>query len=437
MKFIALIITFFFLNFGLNAQTKTYTLVQYLNQVKAYSKDLKLAKQELEAAKVNKKQAVSLALPHISAKADYKRNLKDMFMYVDFSVLNGEGGTEKFKINRKNEFGFTAVLNQTLFSIKVGNALTAAKQYQKLVDYLYESSYQKIITTAKKGFYQALLLNKVWEVREASQNNAYENYLDMKKKFESGIISEFQLMQAEVRWKDQIPQTTEARRNYKMLLVNLKTFAGIPVEQEITFAGEPEDYPNLPERIAFESILRQRPDFNALLWEEKLKSTKVKSDRAEHFPSLTGSLAYGYSAQSDAYALDEENNALVAGVTLSIPLFTGGYISSQVQKSQIELNKTRINMERSKDDIYQQIASIRLRLNEAQERIHSTTATMRSAEKAFQIAEVTAKNGLATQLELKDSRIVFDQAKLAYHAAIFNYLCAYFDWEQAVGMVKD
>jgi hypothetical protein len=37
------------------------------------------------------------------------------------------------------------------------------------------------------------------------------------------------------------------------------------------------------------------------------------------------------------------------------------------------------------------------------------------------------------QLELKDVRVLYDQATLNCYASIYDYLDAYFDWEQATG----
>ena len=62
---------------------------------------------------------------------------------------------------------------------------------------------------------------------------------------------------------------------------------------------------------------------------------------------------------------------------------------------------------------------------------------MKAAEKAFKIAETTAQSGLATQLQLKDARVGFDQAKMNQYAAVFDYMYAYFQWEKAVGKVKE
>ena len=72
-------------------------------------------------------------------------------------------------------------------------------------------------------------------------------------------------------------------------------------------------------------------------------------------------------------------------------------------------------------------------MEEACKRIQSASKSLETAKKAFKIAEITAANGLATQLELKDARVIYDQAILNGYAATYDYLDAYFDWEQATG----
>ena len=59
-----------------------------------------------------------------------------------------------------------------------------------------------IINLVKKALYQALLLQKVWEVTVQSENSAKDNYENTKLKFESGTVSEFDLLQAETRWHE-------------------------------------------------------------------------------------------------------------------------------------------------------------------------------------------------------------------------------------------
>jgi outer membrane protein TolC len=100
------------------------------------------------------------------------------------------------------------------------------------------------------------------------------------------------------------------------------------------------------------------------------------------------------------------------------------------------LDKTRIKIDQSKEKIYNEIHNIQLRLEEAQKRILSGRKSLQTAQKAFEIAQISADNGLATQLELKDVRMLYDQATLNSYASIYDYLDAYFDWEQASGQLN-
>ncbi len=221
------------------AGSATYNLDQFIALVEANSMDLRIAKKELEMADARYREALSTALPKIYAEASYNRNLARMFLYVDFPDMEtGEMTSQKFQISYNNDFSATARLQQTLFSLQVGDALRAAKQYDKLTEYVYQYSYQMIISIARKGFYRALMLKKIWDVKAAAEQNAGENYQNVQQKFENGLVSEFDLLQAEVNWKNKIPETTQAKRNYEMGMIMLKNFAGIPVEDELILEGE-------------------------------------------------------------------------------------------------------------------------------------------------------------------------------------------------------
>jgi outer membrane protein TolC len=426
-----------FLLLASNILAQEYDLDAFIKLVEKNSKDLRMAQKELEMADAQYKEALSTALPKIMAEATYNRNLGKMYLYVDFPDFEtGEITKQKFQISYNNDYSATAVLQQTLFSLQVGDALRAATQYEKLTEYIYETSHQTIVAIAKKGFYRALLLHKIWEVNEAAEKNAMENYENVKQKFNNGLVSEYDLLQAEVNWKNKIPETSLSKRNYEMGLVLLKNFAGISVDTNISLAGSLETFPSLPDSLTFDEILKARPDFNALLWEKNLRETAVSAEKSNHYPYLTGHFVYNFTAASDEFNLDRKNNAYFVGVTLQLPIFTGGYTSAQVQKARINLDKTEIRLLQSQDDISRSIKNIRLRLREASSRIQSAGATRESARRAFEIAQSSADNGMATQLELNASRIQLEMAALNYYVATYDYLDAYYDWQLAIGAVK-
>jgi outer membrane protein len=423
---------------GLVVGAETHDLQSFLSLVEQHNRDLQLAQKELDLAKTQKKEALSRALPNISAQGNYTRNLGRRFLYIDFpDFQTGQTTQQKFQISYWNEFGFNLGVSQTLFSFDVGQGLKAAKQYETLTDYSYEAQYQTILSFAKKAFFQALLLKKVWEVSEASEENAKENYELVEKKYENGVVSRLQLLQAEVRWKNIQPETMKARRNYELVMNSLKTFAGIPEEEDIALEGNLDVFPVMPEEESPEMVLEKRPDFNALLWEKELRKTDVKARSAGYYPSLKANFVlYNLSALSDRFKLDRKNITYWIGLSLNIPIWDGGQTAAQVNRAKIELEKSRIKVEKSREDILTELQNVYLRLTESDARVEAGKQGVETAEMAFKVAESSAKNGLATQLELKDARLLYDQALLNYYSGVYDYLAAYFDWELATGRVK-
>ncbi|MBI1931208.1 MAG: TolC family protein [Ignavibacteriales bacterium] len=433
-KFVILLI----LVFSVKISSQTYDINSFLELVKKNNKDIQIALKDLDIAETQDAQARSNAYPQISAKAGYNRNLKDAYLFVDFGSLMGEstGAPQKFKINYKNEFSAQAVISQQVFNFSVFNAIKAAEQYQKLTDYIFDATLQGIINGSKKAFYQTLLLKKVLDVNNEASKNAEENYSNMKKKFDSGLASEFELLQAEVRYQNYLPLVSQSERNYNLALNSLKLLAGLKPQENFEIAGELEKIDEKPQMMELNEVLAKRPDYNALLWEKNLRETNVDVEFSGHLPSLYASLAYQYSSQSDYFKFERENNYIIAGLTLNIPIFTGWNTSAKVQKAKIEAEQSDLKLSKTENEIYIQIKNLDLKLKEAENRILSAETTFKIAKKAFDIAKISSENGLATQLELKDASVGYDQAQLNYFAAIYEYLEAYFDWELAVGIAK-
>ena len=450
-KFLIIISTIMFTQVNIG---QTYNLNDFIELVKKNNKDILIAAKDLEIADAQDAMARSGAYPYISASAGYNRNLKEAYMFFDASDLFGSAPTtgddgsgageqtevssapSKFKINYKNEFSAGAVINQQIFNWSVFNAIKAAEEYEKLTDHVFDATKKGVINGSKKAFYQTLLLKEIWDVNKESEKNAHENYINIKKKFEVGLSSEFDLLQAEVRWQNYIPELTKSERNYKLAVNSLKTLAGLNYSEPFNIEGELKIVNEKPNRIEMADVLNNRSDYSAMVWERKLRESNVKYEWAGHMPSLSASLAYQYSALSDVFKFERENNYLIAGLSLQIPIFSGGLTSAKVQQAEIEVDQTNLKISKFENEIFTEINNLELKLTEAEKRIASAESTFKTAKKAFEIAEITFENGLATQLQLKDARLGYDQAKLNYYAAVYEHLEAYFDWELAVGIMN-
>lgn len=427
MKIILFISTLF-----ITLSAQSLNIDTYLELIRKNNKDILLAAKDVEYSQAQKDEAQGNAYPSLSAEGNYKRYLKDSYMFVDMPGI----GKQEFKVTKKNDFSFQTVLVQPIFNYTVFNAIKAAREYEELTNYTYQATVDAVLNGAKKAFYQTLLLHKIIEVKKISEENARLNYEQVKSKFETGIASKFELLQAEVRWKNSIPETQQAERNYKLALNSLKILGGIPVENNLVLIGNLESFPLKPDDFSINESLKRRSDYNAMIWENNLRTTNISVEESGHYPTLYANMAYSYSSQSDKFDFSNQNNVVVAGLNLRIPIFNGWQTTSKVQKAKIEVEKSQIRINKFKEKVATDLTNINLRLEEALKRIQSANVTMETAKQAVLIAETSAKNGLATQLELKDANGLNEQSQLAYYAAVYEYLESYFDWEFTSGMIK-
>ena len=414
-------------------------LATFIDLVESNSLDLENARTDRSLAEVQEQLARTQLYPNIGGEIGYNRNLLDVEqeLPIGASTTAVQGiyplQTQEMDVNSDNEFTMGFSLQQNLFNMSVFRALEASEQFTNLTGTAYEVARQGILTEAKRLFFQTLLLQEVLEVRRASEEIARDNYLETQRRFENGVASRLEVLRAEVNWKITQPDTSQAERNLNVALQNLRNFAGLDRTTEVVLTETLDEYPPLP---SFENAFdrrNNRPDYQALAAQRRLRELNVAAERAKFYPSLSASLTYGWQSSGDDFDLSNGSDSLSAGLSLTIPIFYGGSRFASLNQARLELQKTTTEIALQDDTIATELETLRLTLEEANLRISSAEQTLETAERAYEVSQTSVDNGLATQLELKDARVSLERARLNYVSAVFDYLSAYFDWQLATG----
>ncbi len=418
-----------------------YSLEEYVKLVEENSKDLSLARFDRKLAENQKDQASSAIRPMVSGSVGYTRNLLEITAPYPVGAdagIDPISGLHLIKymdvpVKSDNEYSLSLGLQQTLFDMKAFKAIEASEKYISLTGSVYEATRQGIITGAKKLYFQTVLLEEVYLVKKSTEENAYEAWKDTFLKFENDLASELDVLQAEVNWQMNVPETTLAMRNRDLALSNLKHMAGIDFDEVLVLTDELVMMENSPEEVSFGNILSSRPDFQALKLGNQLNDINISAKKSEFFPKLTATAGYGWQVSDDGFDLSDGTKALSVGLNLSVPIYYGGIRFSQLEEARIESDKAELQMLKKHDEIRMEINNLDLLLSESLDRIQSAESTLNTAEKAYSIMEVTSRNGMATPLDLKDALLNLEGARLNYYVAVYDYLDAYFSWQQAVG----
>jgi outer membrane protein TolC len=143
-----------------------------------------------------------------------------------------------------------------------------------------------------------------------------------------------------------------------------------------------------------------------------VQQNQFRIARAQRLPGLALSTQYGRIAypSNGLPAWDQYYPNWTVTATLSVPLFTGGRITGDEMVARANLTEARENYQQTKElaalDSRQAIAD----LEQAVAAWKASSGTSEQAAKAYRIAEVRYKEGISTQLELSESRLLLEQA---------------------------
>ncbi len=112
------------------------------------------------------------------------------------------------------------------------------------------------------------------------------------------------------------------------------------------------------------------------------------------------------------------------GLSLSIPIFSGGQRWNRVKSAQVQVDEMRFQRENLERSLLMQVELAYDNIKKNVQQIASSSESVRQAERAYNIMEQSFGIGAASYLNLRDSELALTQSRLAYYQSIFNYLVA-------------
>jgi outer membrane protein TolC len=152
----------------------------------------------------------------------------------------------------------------------------------------------------------------------------------------------------------------------------------------------------------------------------------VRVAKAQRFPSISLSSQYGavaYPLNGLPGSNDFRANWTI-GVSTQIPIFTGGRIRGDELVAQGNLSEARARLQQVREFAALDARVALNALNQARSSWEASRGTAEQASRAYQIAEVRYREGISTQLELNDSRILLEQATMNRALAARNFQIA-------------
>ena len=449
-------LSIFLLSGLVNAQSQILTLEEAIQLAIENNKDIKVSYLNTEKSSAAVREAFGYALPSIDASANFSHFLKKPLMpFPDFGALltNAtysilfdenviprddskfvpvETQLQSFALN--NAYTASLTLTQVLFSSAVFEGIGATKTFYELSKAELNNTVSKTVLSVQKAFYGVLLAKAVLDITNASFTNAQENFNNVKALYGEGMVSEFDMLQAEVQVENIRPVLLSIENLLLTANNGLKIVIGIDQAEEVDVSGEITldsiDINNEDELI--QEALASNFDIKSLDLKKQVDEAFIQLDVSEYWPTLAAFGNYTYAGSSDALNFQNYDYSTV-GLSLTFNLWQGNRTKNAVEQSTITFKQTEEQLLLLKDYTILEVKSKVQELRRVKSLLEVQERTVKLAQRAYDISKVRYQEGAGSQLELQNADQDLRQARLNRVQAIHSYLVTKYELDQLLG----
>lgn len=357
-----------------------------------------------------------------------------------FSRCSSGGGIDFTKVGfgSKNQYqlGLTGSVN--LFAggrISAQNA--AATAGRRSADIELSAQRAQLRLDVAQAYFDAALADRLVVIADSSLMQTEEALRQTSLARQVGNQSEFELLRARVTRDNQVPVLLQAKTAREVSYLRLKQLLNLPYSDSLSLTdGIGDDVPTgtmsvasntntaanaAAKVVALTDSLVQRSDTSAdaratvrqLGESVNAQEAQRRVTKSEYLPAVTLSSSYGRVAFPASGIPDW--NAFVNNWTItlgaSVPIFTGGRIRGENVVAAANVAEAKARLQQTREfaalDARQAVAT----LEQAAATLAASAGTAEQASRAYTIAEVRFREGLSTQLELTESRVLLQQAR--------------------------
>lgn len=340
----------------------------------------------------------------------------------------GFGGIdfEKVGFGAKNQYQFGLQGSVDLFTGGRTQALNrAANAGKRSADIELTAQRAQLTLNVTEAYFDAALADRLVAIAESSLAWTERALNQTSLARQVGNTSEFDLLRAQVTRDNQRPALIQRRWERDLAYLRLKQLLNVPYEETVTLTtqvGDDERSMGAVRAVAAvtgaptggppDTSSANRAPVRQLAEALQAQQAQLAVTRSQKWPTL--SLSTQYARLNFAPGAPKFDNLLTnwnVTVAASMPLFTGGRIKGEEMASRAAVEESAARLEQTRKlaslDTRQSVAQ----LEQAEATLAASQGTSEQALKAYRIAEVRFTEGLSTQLELSESRLLLEQAQ--------------------------
>jgi outer membrane protein TolC len=397
-----------------------------IQQAREHNYAIQQAQARFDEAEGSTLTAQAGRLPAVDLVASYNR--------VDENRLESFGGAA---FGDSQSWRADILATQPLYTGgAVSSSIQAARASQASAEAQITQAFQDAMLSVHQVWYAVLLAREEVKVRQASIELLEKQLKQTRDRFETGSVSRFDLLRAEVELANGRPPLIRAQNQYRLAIVDLLRVIGLeaPAGMDPEIRGELLYEPVEMDLTEALSIARQnRPEFQSLDKLIEASEAQVKGAKSGLLPSLNLVAGYGIQKSNFSDKLDDTVEGWTVGLEGAWRIWDGQATRGQIISARSRLRQTELTREELDLQVGSQVREALSRIQEAKELVEASRKVVEQAEEALSLAEDRYSVGSAIQLEVFVAQLSLTGARTNEVQALHDYNVAAVRLDWALG----
>ncbi len=381
--------------------TEGWTLRQCIDYALQHNIQIRTQEVSLETADASLEQAKAQQYPTLNFSSSFGTNFQNVSTYNEYMEKNGG-------VSVSNSFG----LNSGLSLYQGGRLRNTVRQSQVQRDASeldVEQARIDLEISVAQAFLQVLYNREALDLNRQAEELSARQVDRGQQLFEAGSISRVELSQLKSQHASDQYQTVAAENTLESARLQLKQLLELGLDEpfevrypEIDDAVVGMPVPDLAD--AYAEALATLPQIRSSELDLESAELGVKIAQGSALPSISmnAGLSTGYSSGTGVTYFDQLGNKLgeSLGLNLSLPIFNGKQVRTNVRKAQLQRESVRLQGESTRKQLLSTIESVRNDAIAAQQRYFAAKSQLEAAAESFRLVSEQFEAGIKNTVEL-------------------------------------
>lgn len=336
----------------------------------------------------------------------------------------------------------SATLNQSIVDLSQWANLSAAKSTAHSQDSAYEASLQALYVRVTTAYFGVLTSQDALVFAKANEDAYKEAYDQADQRFKVGLSAVTDVYQAKSYYELAKAQTIAAQNTLNDAKEALTQITGKPVNdlkklrEDLPLAAPTPADPN----AWVQAALQANPTVQSSQYTVQAAEHNIDAARAGHLPTLNATVERGKSSswfeQASAAGLRGNGQyGTTVGLSVNIPIFSGGATQSRVRQSIYQRDEAQDSLESTRRQVVRDTLNFYRSVLAGISQVEANKASVESGQKALEATRAGFDVGTQTMLNVLNAIQTLTQAESSYSQSRHQLVLDQLELKQSAGSI--